>query len=100
MKPVPQIMLSEGIYKQQPVVCIDFEFRWDIVERMKKISGATYISLKKCGYINESEFDLTQFKTTITDDFVLNSDNCEASNKLQNVIGPIDSLLKKQVNSH
>lgn len=43
MQAAPQILLYRGIHNKQPAVFIDFQFRWDIVERMKKISGATNI---------------------------------------------------------
>jgi len=42
MQSSPQILPFRGIKLEQPVVIIGFLFRWDIVERMKKISGTTY----------------------------------------------------------
>jgi hypothetical protein len=42
MQPTPHIFYR-GIQKEQPVVFIDFLFRWEIVERRKIISGAAYI---------------------------------------------------------
>ena len=81
MKTTPQIVLSEGIYKEQPVAFIDFEFRWDIVDRMRKISGATYISSEKCWYIDKGKFKLQQFKSELGDDFVFNTENLKTANK-------------------
>lgn len=41
MQAAPQILLSTGLYKEQPVVFIGFEFRWDI---MIIIPSSTYMS--------------------------------------------------------
>ena len=55
MQPTPHKLLYRGILKKQQVVFIDFQFRWNVVARMKKISGAAYIS----------ENNLKNFKTLL-----------------------------------
>ena len=44
MQSSPQILLSVKIHKEQPDVFVKSEFSWIIVELMKKIFGAAYIS--------------------------------------------------------
>lgn len=78
---LPTFVLLPALTLRSPVFTLLPAFSWAIVERIKKISGTAYISSKKCWYINESEFDLTQFKITIGDDFVLNLDKFKVSNK-------------------
>ena len=88
----PQIILSEGIFDNNPVVFIDFEFNWSIVERMKKVAGAKYISAKKCWFIQDEDFDLHQFKSELGGSFVLNTENYKAGNKITKLEIPQEYL--------
>ena len=76
-----KISLTSGVFKEQAVVFIDFEFNWNIVDRMKSVAGAEYISSKKCWFIPGEKFKLQQFKSELGDGFILNTENYKADNK-------------------
>ena len=56
-----QIALSEGIFKDKPVVFIDFKFDWDIVNLIRNYPGTIYIPDKKRWYILNINFNLNDF---------------------------------------
>ena len=57
----PQILLSEGNYKENRVVFIDFEFDWKIVNLLRIFKGAQFIYAEKRWYILSEDFDLPNF---------------------------------------
>lgn len=65
MKKYPQIILSKGKLKNSPVIFIDFEFNWTIVERLRNHSKAIYIPAEKRWYIDKNIFNLNELKNYI-----------------------------------
>jgi integrase/recombinase XerD len=57
----PQIVLSDGIFKEQALVFIDFEFDWAIVNQLREYSKATYNGKDKRWYIQTDNFNLNKF---------------------------------------
>lgn len=57
----PQILLSEEILNEKPVVFIDFDFNWAVVDHLKSYRNATYLSDKKRWYIKKELFDSRSF---------------------------------------
>jgi len=57
----PQITLSEGNFNKNAVVFVDFEFDWNIVNRMREFSKAFYAPREKRWYIFKDSFNLNQF---------------------------------------
>lgn len=55
----PQIILSNGNFNNNPVVFIDFEFEWDIVNLLRTFSNAVYIATDKRWYIKKELFNYT-----------------------------------------
>lgn len=75
MNKPPQITLSKGIYNQTPVVYIDFEFLWKIINKMRTFPNARYIQNEKRWYIEKEKFNIDDFKKRFSNDFVLNTNN-------------------------
>jgi len=44
LKNYPQIILSDGEYKNNPVVFIEFDFNWSLVDKVRKFEGTNYIA--------------------------------------------------------
>lgn len=58
---LPQIILSEGIRDSKPVVFIDFEFNWTIIDLMKIYSKANYLQANKHWFVPKESFNLNEF---------------------------------------
>ncbi len=61
MTTIPQIVLLNGLYGQQPVVCIKFKFEQKIINRLKATTTAQWSGKNKCWHIQEEDFDLNKF---------------------------------------
>jgi integrase/recombinase XerD len=60
----PQIVLSNGIFKENPVVFIDFKFDWAIVNLIRGYLQTMYIVDEKRWYIVKNTFNLNHFFDT------------------------------------
>ena len=58
---LPQIVLSSGIHKQQPVVKVGFSYNQDIIKKIKSFSGAKWSKTLKSWYFPKEKFDLNHF---------------------------------------
>lgn len=63
MNNLPQITLSKGSFKDRPVVFIDFEFNWNIVDLIKTYSKANYVQADKHWFVPKENFNLNEFFT-------------------------------------
>jgi len=72
----PQILVSEGNLNSRPVVFIDFEFDWAVVNLLRNYSQANYLSDEKRWFIEKELFNNTQFLQIFGEKFDL-------KNKLQ-----------------
>ncbi len=59
----PQIRLSEGFIEEHPVVFIDFEFSWPVVNRLRIFPNAVYLSNEKRWYILKEVFTIEKFRS-------------------------------------
>lgn len=78
----PQIVLSEGTLNSKPVVFIDFEFDWKIVERLKKFSNTVYLPKEKRWYIKKELFNYPQVLQYFGEQFDLNIDKLKLDKNL------------------
>ena len=77
MNTVPQIELSEGIYKEKPVVFIDFDFNWNIIDLLKGYSKANYIKADKRWFIKKELFEHHEITTLLGEKYTINSDKLQ-----------------------
>ena len=77
MSELPQILLSEGFYTEKPVVFIDFEFNWEIINLIKSYSKARYISKNKRWFIRKELFNYYEVVILFGGKFDLNSDQLQ-----------------------
>ncbi len=63
MSDTPQIELSEGFHNEKPVVFIDFDFNWVIIDLMKTYSKANYLQADKHWFVPKEDFNLNEFFT-------------------------------------
>lgn len=68
----PQIILSEGFYTEKPVVFIDFDFNWGIIDLLKPYSKAKYIHNEKRWFIKKELFDYTELLKLLGSKYDLN----------------------------
>lgn len=73
MENTPQIILSEGIFSDQKVIFIDFDFDWNIIEQLKSYSKSIYIPSEKRWYITKITFDLIELKQNLSDKIKVDS---------------------------
>ncbi len=57
----PQILLSEGYHNAHNVVCIRFKYDQQVINRLKKVTTATWSSSERCWYIQQADFKLSHF---------------------------------------
>lgn len=70
----PQITLSKGIFKDNPVVFIDFEYDWKIVKQIRVLADAVYIYAEKRWYIAKNKFNLNEIVKSLSDNIEINTD--------------------------
>ena len=73
----PQIELSEGFHNEKPVVFIDFEFDWGIVNLIKTYPKAKYIHRDKRWFIKKELFDYYEFISFVGKKYKINSDKLQ-----------------------
>ncbi len=73
MNNFPQITLSFGNFKNQPVVFVNFKFNWNIVEQLKKYEKSTFIPSEKRWWIPQNIFDLGELKKNLGDKIEIDS---------------------------
>ncbi len=61
MNQIPRISLSEGIFKNNSVIFIDFDYDANIVSLMRKYAKATYIPKYKKWYVLKDRFKPDEF---------------------------------------
>lgn len=61
MNALPQIILSEGQLNNKPIVYIDFDFNWSVIEQLKLLPNAVYLPGNKRWYIQAEDFNLNKF---------------------------------------
>ena len=77
MSNTPQIELSEGFHNEKPVVFIDFEFDWGIIDLLKSYSKAKYIHNEKRWFIKKELFDFYEVVKIFGEKRDLNSDKLQ-----------------------
>ena len=70
----PQIKLSEGFVADKPVIFIDFDFSWPVVNRLRIYPNAVYLPDEKRWYIFKSLFTIEKFLSAFEKIAVINSD--------------------------
>jgi site-specific recombinase XerD len=57
----PEIQYSKGEHQGKKVIFIRFEYNKDLIERIKKLSGAKWSASNKCWYVPQNQTYLTLF---------------------------------------
>lgn len=57
----PQILISNDYHNVEPVICLKFKYDQQIINRLKKVTTATWSSSKRYWYIQRDEFKLELF---------------------------------------
>ncbi len=70
----PQIRLSEGFIEEHPVVFIDFEFSWPVVNRIRIFPNAVYLPNEKRWYILKEVFTIEEFRSAFENIAQINFD--------------------------
>ncbi len=68
----PKISLNYDIHKGARIVVLHFEYNKIVIDRIKKINGARWSQSKKCWYIKDKEFSLSQVFNTLKDIVYIN----------------------------
>ncbi|MEN8117842.1 MAG: site-specific tyrosine recombinase/integron integrase [Bacteroidota bacterium] len=63
----PQIKLTQGNHRQQPIVEIRFNYDFAIKEKLKKSTTARWSATLKCWYIFKEDFELGSFIKSLED---------------------------------
>lgn len=71
----PQISLSEGTYKEFPVIFIDFEFEWRIVDRFRTYSKTKYIASEKKWFVPKKDFSIKEIKEIFNGEITIDLNN-------------------------
>lgn len=77
----PQITLSIGTFENQQVIFLDFEFNWNIVDRLQNYSKANYIPSVKRWYIEREIFNLIELNQFIGEGIAINDTAFELNKK-------------------
>lgn len=94
MNTATQIVLSEGIYNNKPVVFIDFKFNWSIIERLQAFSNATYLRDKKRWFIKKELFNYTKLLQYLGEQYNLDIENLKLNLSIPELY--IDKLKQKR----
>ena len=70
MQTAPQILLSEGNFKNNQVVFIDFKYNANIVSLMREYSKATYIPKYKRWYVLRDRFKPAEFNNFFDKEYI------------------------------
>ncbi len=77
MRNSPQIVLSEGLHNNKPVIFIDFEFDREIINLLKSYSKAKFSYNEKRWFIKKEVFDYYEVVLTLGGKVKINSDKLQ-----------------------